>query len=434
MKVTTTCLVAALTMGLLLPSPGQSYEVSTHAAITQAAYGRSVLSPTSSNSVIAATGLDRLDIENPFQLRDYSSATNYHDEFSVAFPADFVPPPDRDFERGPQQLERFIFSDLLARQVISGTSSSEVEQRISSWLMRGAIREDDNDVFFTPLGIWVHESTRDDDPYGGLLRASKHFFDPIHLRAYDFPAQCQFYQCRPSISWALGRTNPLDPTLDQDDHTSRNHFNWQTARNNYWWALTLKRDVDADGYDIDDAFEDMRERMSRWATTFKSIGQVIHLLQDTAQPQHVRNDAHAPPNLSVFPEGSADAAFEAFTDYRLLRSQSASFVGFLLGNPLRRMHEDPPALNLLPPLRFGPPYPASVNPVQFSTPVEFFTTRHIESGADPASILSRRGLADLSNRNFLLREHHRDFANVNLRASQIVHRRRRLRIHCRLTT
>lgn len=52
----------------------------------------------------------------------------------------------------------------------------------------------------------------------------------------------------------------------------------------------------------------------------KSLGHVIHLLQDTGQPQHVRSDAHAPPFVTqdANDEGQADAAIEAFTDYRLL--------------------------------------------------------------------------------------------------------------------
>ena len=45
----------------------------------------------------------------------------------------------------------------------------------------------------------------------------------------------------------------------------------------------------------------------------KSLGHVIHLLQDTGQPQHVRSDAHAPPFVTqdANDEGQADAAIEA---------------------------------------------------------------------------------------------------------------------------
>jgi hypothetical protein len=32
---------------------------------------------------------------------------------------------------------------------------------------------------------------------------------------------------------------------------------------------------------------------------FHSLGQVIHLVQDAAQPQHTRNDAHLDPSESV---------------------------------------------------------------------------------------------------------------------------------------
>jgi len=66
------------------------------------------------------------------------------------------------------------------------------------------------------------------------------------------------------------------------------------------------------------------------------------------------------------------------------------------------MDETLPSANALPTVVLGQfnYYPGSGGRIQFSTPVKFFTTRHIETGTDDATILTRRGLADFSNRAF----------------------------------
>jgi hypothetical protein len=264
------------------------------------------------------------------------------------------------------------------------------------------VREDDNDAILPVVG-WYSGDHRDQDPFGPLLRATKHFYDPFKDRAFDYPNHCTTYTCVRSILWALGRTNPLDPGSDSDDTGRRNHFTWQDARNNYWWALVVKRDTLGDGYDFADSVQDGSERMVRWASMIKDLGHVIHLLQDTGQPQHVRNDAHGPPLSAAWPEGEPDAAFEAFTDYRVLGNRSDALALTWGGNPLRRMRDDTlPTENNLATIRLGSPnyYPGAGGRVQFSTPVKFFTTRHVETGSDEVSLKSRRGLADLSNRSF----------------------------------
>ena len=41
-------------------------------------------------------------------------------------------------------------------------------------------------------------------------------------------------------------------------------------------------------------FATTKEQRDRyWATTFRALGDIVHHLQDMAQPQHTRNDAHA---------------------------------------------------------------------------------------------------------------------------------------------
>jgi len=379
-----------------------SYEITTHGLITDHAYRISVLNSENANSIAPVLGFDRLDVDYPFSFYGGEESTPYRDEAALANPASTLPLVGTIYVRFPQPQERGVLDALVSRGLLSGASGQAVEQRVRSWLLRGAVREDDNDGIVPLLG-WQTGDDRDADPFGPALRVTRHFYDPIYDRAYDYPDTCATYSCMRSILWAIGRTNPQMPGLDADDTSRRNHFTWQDARNNYWWSIVLKRDSQGNGYDFADAVLDGFERMNRWATTIKGVGHVVHLLQDTGQPQHVRNDAHAPPLIAAWPESQSDAAYEAFTDYRVLRSQSTALQPLVLGNPLRRMRDDTlPTENNLPRINLGESnyYPGGGGRVQFSTPVKFFTTRHIETGTDSISLLSRRGLADLSNRSF----------------------------------
>jgi len=393
-------------VGLVVPiDPALAYEISTHAAITSKAYDASVLNPSHPNSIVPTLGFDRLNQDYPFAYTAGSNDTYYRDEVAAVNPVTFVPVYGSDYDRRVQAQERSVLSDLVVRGYLSGAGGGVVEQRVRSWLLRGAVREDDNDLLFPGVG-WVTGDERDLDPFGRLLRAAGHFYDPIHNRAYFYPSTCAQYTCTPSVVWAMGRTDPLHPASDNDDTARRNHFTWQDARNNLWWALTLKRDAASDGYDFGDATRDGYERMIRSATSIKSLGHALHLLEDTAQPQHVRNDAHAPPVIALLGapgEGTTDAAYEAYTDYRLLRDYERATQIVRAGNPLRRMVGGQlPTPNNLAPLRFGDGnvYPGGGAKIQFSTAGKFFSTNAVETGTDNASVRSRRGLADLSNRNF----------------------------------
>lgn len=54
-------------------------------------------------------------------------------------------------------------------------------------------------------------------------------------------------------------------------------WSWNDAREYYFKALTS---------------ETKKERDENWAKTFRALGQVMHLLQDSANPAHVRDDPH----------------------------------------------------------------------------------------------------------------------------------------------
>jgi hypothetical protein len=394
----TPIIVAAFALACV-QGEAMAYEITTHALITDRAYQVSTLNPEAVDSIVPALGFDRLAIDQPFAFRGEVNTTSYFDEVAVANPSDNLPPP-ASTSRYPQDQERNILNNLIARDLVPGTSGAAIEQKIDSWLMRGAVREDDNDIHIV---FWWNLDDRENDPYGYLFRAFRHFYDPFLGRAADDQSFCGFYGCVASPTWALGRTDPLHPMVDADDTSRRNHFTWQDARNNYWWALTLKRGTT--GVISADALVSSQERLDRWATTINDLGHVIHLLQDTAQPQHVRNDLHGPPITTFFDRSTAaDGAFEAFTEYRVIGDRDAA-IGFHwgAGSPLRHMVEtNLPLESSLPTLQLGESnyYPGAGGRIQFTTPVKFFTTRHIEEGTAVATLRDRRGLADLSNRSF----------------------------------
>jgi len=388
----------ALCVYTLSSTVAQAYELTTHGWITLKAYERSVLSPSNPRSIQPALGFDRLLVDRPFvaPFANELEASRYYDNMPTAAPG----PPLSGSEaslthtRKIQLHERIVLQNLVDGGFLQGvTRIDDADRRIDAWMIRGAIREDDNGVQVSGLNLNVSQA-RDSDPYGEYLRAFGHFYDPLNsdvAGAFRHPKCGAARPCTPSIQWALGRSfGPVTNNSGVLDFTRRNHFTWEDARNNYWWALTLERDEGASGRDALDRKRDSQERQWRWASAIKDVGHVIHLLQDAGQPQHTRNDAHAPPVFAALTdnEEANDAGYEAYTDGRLLNSRGGINP---FSEPLLYMDEGRPSRRdgQLPSLVSGN-YPTP----QFRFPVEFFTTKATDT------IALRRGLADYSNRGF----------------------------------
>ena len=101
------------------------------------------------------------------------------------------------------------------------------------------------------------------------LRSLSHFFDPAHLGA-GLTVLGLVLPHWPSPEWAL-KEQIVVPHFEQ-------MFSFANARKYFYDALTVRS---------------FTARQNAWGATFQSLGQVIHHLQDMAQPQHVRNDAHS---------------------------------------------------------------------------------------------------------------------------------------------
>ena len=273
---------------------------------------------------------------------------------------------------------------------------------ISGWLMRGAIREDD-------VMLGLADGQPQDDPYSpfiGFMRVFNHFYDPVNrqpLNKDGIPAGqitcaagailggaggmaigCQPTEITPK--WAIGSSDVFNsPTIPNS--TRRNHFTVFDAREAMYRALTGRS---SDGKPLQPSAtltqpEDIRN--AYWATTFRALGDVVHLVQDMGQPQHTRNDAHAGKRYN------GDRPWEqwvghksVYENYIEARATGKSFstANFIAPNTT------PISIDLG---NFPLPYDG-YDPVAFKNYLSYFTT------PGTGDVSTRQGLADYSNRGF----------------------------------
>lgn len=124
------------------------------------------------------------------------------------------------------------------------------EWKVREWIREGALQED--------VGTnW--------QGFTGQARYLNHFHNP--LKPWAEAGLSGVYNGKSSVLWA------------QDTATQAGwlggDWSWPTTRSRYYKALTSLTDT---------------ERQAYFAQTFRGLGQIIHLLQDMAQPAHVSNE------------------------------------------------------------------------------------------------------------------------------------------------
>ena len=140
----------------------------------------------------------------------------------------------------------------------------------------------------------VEGSAREDDPVypnppidgvngGGGYRSLNHFYDPVYASygrgLSDFPPDFRVLEGTNSFAWASVSNCAGIPAHGLHPI---NIWSWQNARGYEWVGLTATNKAD---------------RFTALTNMFRAVGQVMHLLEDTSQPQHVRNEQH----LDKFP-------------------------------------------------------------------------------------------------------------------------------------
>ena len=316
----------ASTLLLVVFGTASAYELGTHGRLTYQAYKDSVLSDPQL--------LSELGIEN---------GTNPFGEVYYDVSGNTV------LERTRQPFEQ------QAARMPEGVEPRSVE----GWLMRGAIREDDLGQI---AGINVGDDPHD-DPYGNIFRVFNHFYDPVLNRPLTTIAGV-LGQNAPD--WGTGSANAF-AMPNTPDTNRRNHFTVFDARESMYRALTGR---DSQGNELKPAGTLTKPKDIRnayWATTFRALGDIVHLVEDMAQPQHTRNDAH-----SGVPGFGHESVYEAYIE---ARATGASF--FNIDGTYAPIQS----------LNYNSGYPATT----FNTYSDFWSTRTGITGG---------GLADYSNRGF----------------------------------
>ena len=171
-------------------------------------------------------------------------------------------------------------STLFGGPALYGNPASLTGQ---GWVREGAVLEDTDRLNF-----------RASPALPGLVapiiidkgRPIFHFFEPFDQRGLDrtavFPIAGQLISVTSATSarnWAITGNGlaVIEVAVIPTAITSRNEFSYREATRYFFEGLT-------------ETTESVRRQ--RLARMFRSLGHVVHLLQDSAQPQHVRNDIH----------------------------------------------------------------------------------------------------------------------------------------------
>jgi hypothetical protein len=357
------------------------FELATHAQITQQAYLQSILyDPTIAVADIGQSFANNLGIgsyvwgEVPltyatgsFKRTITPFGTRY---FDVRQDTNSV------VRTGSEELEGKIFYAL-----------DYFPNTLDGWLMRGAIREDDNPKLF---------AADDPDPYTypSFYRVFNHFFDPVNnipltVSVFGVDTVSNLYwlssgssTVRKAPDWAAG-TDDVFANAGQRGSDTLNHFTIFDAHEAMWRALTGMRwsdsaPISASGASAASAEDD---RKGYWATMFRALGDILHLNQDMAQPQHTRNEPHAGGMLANLLSGHT-SIFETYLDCRA--NPKSCQNGFVIDNTTLTVQ--PSAENPLPLTGYASP--------QFPHIQDFWSTGPGQGN------YSGRGLADYSNHGF----------------------------------
>ena len=242
--------MAVAAIGVLAQAHAHSYEINNHADMSDTSALRSSLADLSTNGKLFRIGLKARRIDDPLQT----------------FPLTLGLPEQRkcfgELDNGAQEPG--------TSQPGWGASAGRTNLQIVQLFRYGACYEDNEGI--NPL---INQ------------RPLAHFYDPQHggrgltdIAIGTVPS---------SVDWVL---NPAAFS----SQTGANHYGWKDARGFFYDALTKKSDLAS----VNAADNELLRKLS-WGQTFQSLGHIVHHLQDMAQPQHVRNDAHCDATACVGP-------------------------------------------------------------------------------------------------------------------------------------
>jgi hypothetical protein len=331
------------------------YELTTHAGMTYKAYQASRLG--NDPSIARDLGIDWF-LADPGANYEWDSIFKSTNPFGKTYI-------DSNSSSGGSDLPRQA-SEAFEGKIIQAPTLRVPQLTVPGWLMRGAIREDDGNYV---VGSFNNEPL--DDPYGNFNRFCNHFFDPTQSfnRAATF-ALCALSVYQDAANWALG-TNDAFASPTTGFSARRNHFTATDAREALYRAVTGQR-KDGSTVGTGNADADFTTRKSYYATMFRALGDVMHLNQDMAQPQHTRNESHA--GIGGGWNIGGNPAYEKRTDSRAKGEGRVDVNG---------------ALTPLPALNYG-----SYGAPRFARLSDYWST------APGLPVPTGKGMADYSNPGF----------------------------------
>jgi hypothetical protein len=142
----------------------------------------------------------------------------------------------------------------------------------------------------------IGSGEEDDTGDAGGNRSYNHFYDPLGpTNSYgrglsDAPFVGRPFIGKDSLTWASvsnGLGHDFISIIGKGSNIgTTNIWSWQNARGYEWLGLTATN---------------QSERQTNLDNMFRAVGQVMHLLEDASQPQHVRNEQHVfPTNTWVY--------------------------------------------------------------------------------------------------------------------------------------
>jgi probable HAF family extracellular repeat protein len=155
-------------------------------------------------------------------------------------------------------------SDGLTAEGLKCDSNSSSTKTALDWILEGSVCEDDT---FTE----------------SFARYKNHFYDPQHDgKGYGgfLWKDSGILRGAPAPDWIID-AGPADGQL----------YSFSQGRQYFYKALTKSTDA---------------ERKANLARMFRTLGDVMHIMQDMAQPQHTRNDSHGMPKSN----------YEVYTDQK----------------------------------------------------------------------------------------------------------------------
>jgi hypothetical protein len=270
----------AITFLACIAGNAASFEVRTHGILTREAWSR-------------------FTFENP-DILERLGIKNVDDPFATTRYFDFRPAQ----EEAPRVRETHAFENGMMRETALGVNDLH---SVRGWLSRGTIRGDDD--------IDASDPSPKEDSYGEFHRVFSHFLDPVNgNRGLTVPFLGAIGA--PAVDWALN-PNAVTPAwppvpLPVTPTPARfNHFGLSTFRESLWRALT---GLNQAGQVVAGT---AAERNQYWTTAFRSLGNILHLNQDMAQPQHTRNDRHAGGGFPQELVAGHKSVFERYVDARM---------------------------------------------------------------------------------------------------------------------